>query len=140
MIGLGKFYVKSDLETRRANERRNCFDLLWENIQDGSWSELEQISGRTLSDKEKIEKQVSHWCSTMAQFFIIVSVSINLVSDKNVRDILQFGAARRIGSVRLSIGIIMDIAPPDRLKRLSRDESSEVTSAMLVFYVHLGNV
>ena len=34
----------------------------------------------------------------------------------------------------------MDIAPPDRLKRLSRDESSEVTSAMLVFYVHLVGV
>lgn len=137
MASSASFNVNEHLERRRAEQYSQCFDLLWENIQNGQWTRLERFGGRELSDAEKIQKQVDHRFHILAQFFMLVGHSVGLISDTSVRSILQFGASRRIGSMRVAVGRILDIAPPHRIERLSTEERSDATDAMLVFYVHL---
>jgi hypothetical protein len=71
------------------------------------------------------------------QFLILSSHSILLLSDVRAREILQYGAARRIESIRNAVENIIEIAPPGRKKRLTTEERRAISDSILLFYVHI---
>ena len=120
-----------------SEERENNFDLLWENIQDGKWNYLGRKDEVILSGPEKIDLQARHYFQILAKSFIISGQIIQLLADSSIREILQYGASRLIGSIRRSVQTIMKIAPPGRVKKLTIDQSSDVSDAVLLIYVHM---
>jgi hypothetical protein len=134
------FDVRKHLEDKRQCEYRYCSDLLWENLDTGTWNQLGLISGHTLTDQEKIETQINHFFPILAQFFIVFSHSVEMIEDKGAKEILKYGGSRRIGSIRLAVEKVIDIAPPSRVKPLQRTQQNEVTDALLVLYVHMVGV
>ncbi|MBP9182425.1 MAG: hypothetical protein KBF78_04770 [Fuscovulum sp.] len=131
------FNIVEYLSRRRQEERRNSHDLLWENIDAGAWNKLRRLSGQELSDEDKIAIQANHYFPVLAQFFIVTSRTIQEIEDRHVREILQYGASRRISSIRRAVNRIIQIAPHDREKRLSEDERGEVSDSILLLYVHI---
>lgn len=134
------FDIAEYLARRRREERQNAFDLLWENIEGRSWNVLRRHSGASITDLEKIRTQVDHFFPVLAQLFILTGQTIQMMTDQRVREILQYGASRRLGSIRLAVERIIDLAPPDRRKRLSVDEKNELADSILLLYVHMVGV
>lgn len=135
-----KFEIRQYLDSKRKREHKYCADLLWENLDTGTWNQLGLISGHKLTDQEKIDTQINHFFPILAQFFIVFNHSIDLVEDTGAKEILKYGGSRRIGSIRLAVERVIDTAPPSRLKPLERKEQNEVTDSLLVLYVHMVGV
>jgi hypothetical protein len=120
---------------KRKEYRKDNFDLLWENIEKGRFAQF--VHNGKMSDSEKCELQVNFQNSTLSDIYITLNQSCIGVKNTDLHPILQYGAARRYGGLRLGVNTIMRIAPPNRRDTLSLDEAQSVSSALMLIYVHL---
>jgi hypothetical protein len=127
------FDLASHLQLVRSGERIRASNLLWENIENNRWGSRPS----TLSDTDKLKIQADRSFSTLARFFTVTASTIQSLDDPNVREILLYGASRRISSIRRAVEQILKIAPIDRTKPLSADESHDLSDCLLLLYVHI---
>jgi hypothetical protein len=114
--------------------------LLWENIEDSIWWFDVAADSNNEKSKEKINIQFHHYHPILVSFQIAFSGTVMELEKDDVHNILQYGAARRIGSIYAATKSFCGIVYPDRQEVLSQKEGRRLSDDLLLIYVHIVGV
>jgi hypothetical protein len=133
--------TNSDLEAilakNRIEGRRYANELLCENITSSLyWGYFDSEIEQEIKDK-KVELQYCNYHPVVVKLYTAFSGTVTYLSPGAVHNILQYGAARRIGSIYEAIKVVCKIAYFGRKEPLSIDESRSLNDSLLLIYVHM---
>ena len=134
---INKFSI---LKKTRQCALKQASDLLWENVEKSLYWFDVAASSKAETSTAKIKVQYYHCRSTLVSLHTAFSGTIIELEDSDIKNILQYGAARRVSAIYRNAMKICNIAYLDRVEPLSQDESGYLSDSLLVIYVHIVGV
>lgn len=133
----GSFDTLAHLKGERLRAIEEATQLLWENIENGFLWKIGFINREDDVVREKIEIQYSNWHPTIALLNVSFIGTVAELVENDVKNILLYGASRRISSIYHAANSFCDMIYPERIEPLSQEESRRVSDDLLLIYVHI---
>ncbi|MBP1805770.1 hypothetical protein [Rubellimicrobium aerolatum] len=130
----------ADLIERQRRALIQATELLWENVEQSVWWGFPGTLSETDKVKRKIRVQYDHYHPVLVALQTSFSGTIVELEQSDVQNVLQYGAARRIGSIYEAVNSFCSTVYPDREQPLQVDESRRLSDSLLLIYVHMMGV
>lgn len=119
----------------RQEARREAEQLLWDKIENSIWwNQFQKFSEEELP-LEKIRVQHQYFYQALMSFNSSFVPTVLAIEDKGIRNVLQFGAGRRLLSIRSAAKVFHEVAYPDRTEVASLEDLTRLDDALLIIYI-----
>ncbi|SCZ53306.1 hypothetical protein SAMN04488118_102118 [Epibacterium ulvae] len=121
--------------SNRVRARQEAFELMWDNLENSIWwnhyAELDQRE----KGIEKVRIQYDHYHPTLVSFQTAFTPTVLEIENAKIREVLQFGAGRRLRSIYRAANKFADVAYPKRTDVATEDEQADLDDALMLIYI-----
>lgn len=119
----------------RYEARQEAFELMWGNLQNSIWWTPFDELDEKVSSLEKIRIQYDHYHPALVSFQTAFIPTVLEIQNEEIRQVLQYGAGRRLRSICRAANKFSDVAYPDRTEVATESEQADLDDALMLIYI-----